>query len=132
MILETSAFIAILGKDALADKLVLAIRDSKEDVRMSAASYLEACIVIDSRCNPILSEHVDALIEELGVLIVASTPLQARLARSAYKLFGKGSGHKASLNFGDCFAYALAKESGERILVVGDDFIHTDLFPVPY
>lgn len=58
------------------------------------------------------------------------TEAQARIAREAYRDFGKGSGHPAGLNFGDCFAYALAKEAGEPLLFKGKDFIHTDLAPV--
>jgi ribonuclease VapC len=54
---------------------------------------------------------------------------QARIAREAYRDFGKGSGHKAGLNFGDCFAYALAKSAGEPLLFKGDDFVHTDVTP---
>ena len=56
---------------------------------------------------------------------------QAQIAREAYRDFGKGSGHPANLNFGDCFAYALAKESGEPLLFKGEDFAHTDVAPVP-
>ena len=132
MIVETSAFVAILGKEPLADRLVSAIRNAGEEAIMSAASYVESCIVVDSQGKPVLSERVDTLLNELGVTIVPITVAHARHARHAYRLFGKGTGHKASLNFGDCFAYALAKETGERILFVGDDFGHTDLFPMPY
>ena len=132
MIVETSAFVAILGNERLADRLVSAIRNAGEDAIMSAASYVEACIVIDSQGKPVLSERVDTLLNELGVTIAPITVAHSRHARHVYRLFGKGSGHRASLNFGDCFAYALAKETGERILFVGDDFGHTDLFPMPY
>jgi ribonuclease VapC len=94
---------------------------------LSAANYLEAGIVIDHERNPALSAKLDAVIAELGIEVVSVTPGQARIARQAYRDFGKGSGHKAQLNFGDCFAYALAMERGEPLLYKGDDFVHAGL-----
>jgi ribonuclease VapC len=73
---------------------------------------------------------LDDLIAAAGMEIVSVTENQARLAREAYRDFGKGSGHRAQLNFGDCFAYALAKSAGEALLFKGAGFIHTDLEPV--
>jgi len=95
--------------------------------RLSAASYLEAAIVIDGTQNPVLSRNLDVLLEEAELTIEPVTANQARIARMAYREFGKGSGHPARLNFGDCFAYALAKDTGEPLLFVGNDFTHTDV-----
>jgi ribonuclease VapC len=96
---------------------------------MSAASYLETAIVLDSRRDPVRSAGLDDLIEELDMVIESVTAAQAKAARQAYRDFGKGSGHPAGLNFGDCFSYALAREKREPMLWKGDDFGHTDLRP---
>ena len=94
---------------------------------MSAATYLELSIVIDSRNDPAMSREVDDFLERFSVIIEPVTPDQARIARQAYRDYGRGSGHPANLNFGDCFSYALARTMREPILFKGDDFIHTDL-----
>jgi ribonuclease VapC len=94
---------------------------------MSAASYLETSIVIDRSRDPRPSRQFDLLLHEAGIEIVPVTVEQARIAREAYRDFGKGSGHPAGLNFGDCFAYALATDRGEPLLYKGDDFVHTDI-----
>jgi len=74
-----------------------------------------------------LPERFDEFFKEANISVEPVTLEQARLAREAYRDFGKGSGHPAKLNFGDCFAYALAKATGEPLLFKGDDFIHTDI-----
>ena len=94
---------------------------------MSAANYLEAGIVVDANRNPLLSRRLDDLIAQTEIEVEAVTPQQADIARAAYRDFGKGSGHPAGLNFGDCFAYALAKSMREPLLFKGDDFSHTDV-----
>ncbi|MGB0011331.1 MAG: type II toxin-antitoxin system VapC family toxin [Candidatus Sulfotelmatobacter sp.] len=94
--------------------------------RMSAASYVEAAVVIDSNRNPVLSRRFDVLLRDVQIAVEPVTLNQARMAREAYRDFGKGR-HRAGLNFGDCFAYALAKEKGETLLFKGDDFCHTDI-----
>jgi ribonuclease VapC len=94
---------------------------------MSAASYLEASIVADRSDDPRASREFDRLIRELGIDIVPVTAEQAIIAREAYRDFGEGSGHAAALNFGDCFAYALAKDRNETLLYKGDDFSQTDV-----
>src|SRR5437016_4154049 len=96
---------------------------------MSAASFLEAAIVVDLSRDPIASRRFDDLLEVAGVTIEPVTDKHARLGRAAYRDFGKGSGHPAQLNFGDCFAYALARESGEPLLFKGRDFTYTDVTP---
>ena len=88
---------------------------------------MEAAIVIDKGRSPIASRLFDELLRETNLIIEPVTEQQARIAREAYRDFGKGSGHAANLNFGDCFAYALAKAMNEPLLFKGDDFKHTDV-----
>jgi len=97
--------------------------------RLSAVNFIEAAVVIDGSRDPITCRRFDDLLKEAQVLIEPVTEIQARLAREAYRDFGKGSGHPARLNFGDCFAYALAKVIGEPLLFKGSDFGHTDIMP---
>jgi ribonuclease VapC len=96
---------------------------------VSAANFVETALVIDGSRDPIASRRFDDLVKEARIAIEPVTEAQARIAREAYRDFGKGSGHPAKLNFGDCFAYALAKTTGEPLLFKGDDFIHTDIIP---
>jgi ribonuclease VapC len=84
-------------------------------------------VVIDGSRDPIASRRFDELVREAELQIEPVTESQARIAREAYRDFGKGSAHRASLNFGDCFAYALAKAKQEPMLCKGNDFKHTDL-----
>jgi len=124
MIVDTSALIAILKEedDAALYAQTIAHADAR---RLSAASFLECGIVLDSQRDPIISRGLDELIQEAEFLIEPVTERQARLARQAYADFGKGSGHRAGLNFGDCLAYALALDLREPLLWKGDDFGHT-------
>ena len=126
MILDTSALVAILRGEQDGPELLRAI-DSAPIVRISVATYLETGIVMDASRDPVLSRKLDDLLLEAAVQFEPVTEEQARIARWAYRDFGKGSGHPAKLNFGDCFAYALAKTSGEPLLFKGDDFHHTDV-----
>ena len=128
MIVDTSALIAILNGEPERERFVDLIGKSGS-VRMSVASYLELTIVVDRRGDPVLSRRIDELLAALGVELVDVTADHARTARSAYRDFGRGSGHPAGLNFGDCFAYALAQESRQTLLFKGDDFGHTDIRP---
>jgi ribonuclease VapC len=129
MIIDASAIIAILRDEAEALSFARAIETSNIR-RVSAANFVEAAIVIDGSRDPIASRRFDDLIKEAEIQIEPVTETQARIAREAYRDFGKGSGHPAKLNFGDCFAYALAKEMGEPLLFKGDDFNHTDILEV--
>jgi ribonuclease VapC len=95
--------------------------------RISAVTYVETAAVIDAARDPIASRQLDELIREAEVKIEPVTELQARIARQAYRDFGKGSGHPAKLNFGDCFAYALAIDKNEPLLFTGQDFSFTDV-----
>lgn len=125
MIIDTSAIIGILNQepDAAAFKdLIL-----KAVPKMSAATYVELGAVIERRRDPVLSRQLDQLIEILGIQVVAVDEPQARVARAAYRDFGKGMGTKAQLNYGDVFSYALAAVTGEPLLYLGDDFSATDI-----
>jgi ribonuclease VapC len=126
MIVDTSAIIAVL-KEESDPRFLHALTISTQPKRMSAASYLEAGIVVDANRNPLLSRRLDELIVQTEIEVEAVTREQADIARAAYRDFGKGSGHPAGLNFGDCFAYALAKSMREPLLFKGDDFSHTDV-----
>ena len=128
MIIDTSALVAILRGESDAEIYADAIR-SAEERRMSAASYLELGIVIDSGLDPVASRRVDEMIEAMSISIEPVTPTQARIARDAHRDFGRSSRHRAHLNFGDCFSYALSIERNEPLLFKGDDFGHTD---IPY
>ena len=94
---------------------------------MPAANFLEIAVVVDSLRDPVKSRRFDELVRALGIEIVDSTAEHARIARAADRDFGEGSGHAASLNFGDCFSYALASATGEPLLFKGDDFTQTDV-----
>jgi len=126
MIVDSSALIAILKREAQWSALSEAL-DSARSTCISAANYLETSIVVDGWRNPILSREFDELIERFNIQIEPVTLEQAKIARQAYRDFGKGSGHQAALNFGDCFSYALARDKREPMLWKGDDFGHTDL-----
>ncbi|HUZ43238.1 MAG TPA: type II toxin-antitoxin system VapC family toxin [Acidimicrobiales bacterium] len=126
MIVDTSALIAILKEEPDAGRYVVALAEAPK-VRLSAGSYLETAIVVDSNGDPVLSGRLDQLLAAAEAKIEPVTPAQAELARRAYRDFGRRSGHRAKLNFGDCFAYALAKDTGEALLFKGQDFVYTDL-----
>lgn len=128
MIIDTSALIAILRAEDDASEMAYAIERAQAR-RISAASYLETAVVIDASRDPIASRRFDELVDTAELRVEPVTYDQARIARDAYRDFGKGSGHKAGLNFGDCFAYALAKSTGEALLFKGNDFGHTDITP---
>lgn len=129
MIIDASTILAILRDEPEALSCAKAIA-STSSRRVSAVNYVEAAIVIDGSRNPVASRRFDDLFREAQLVVEPVTEAQARIAREAYRDFGKGSGHPAGLNFGDCFAYALAKAMGEPILFKGDDFTHTDLSAV--
>ncbi len=125
MIIDTSALIAILYGEPEAEAFINLI--NRSETRLSAAGYVETGAVIDRAGDPVASRELDDLLALADVRIEPVTEVQARIARQAYRDFGKGSGHQAQLNFGDCFSYALAKTADEPLLYKGSDFNHTDI-----
>jgi len=128
MIIDTSALLAILFAEDDAPRYAEAIAGA--EVRLiSAANYLEAAIIVDNQIGVAAGRQLDALLARAEVSVAAVTREQADIARQAYLDFGK-SNHPARLNFGDCFAYALAKATGLPLLFKGDDFAKTDVATV--
>ena len=127
MIVDTSVIIALLRNEPDASAISEALENAAV-CRISAVTYVEASVVTDSNRDPILSRRFDDLLKDVRMRIEPVTATQAELARQAYRDFGKGR-HKAGLNLGDCFAYALAKDMSEPLLFKGDDFCHTDVGP---
>ena len=125
MVVDTSALAAVFFTEPDAPRFVRALQQTPSAC-MSAANFLEIGIVIDNRDAPEQMVDLDLFLAEAGVEIVPVTMGQARIARDAYRRVGKGN-HQAGLNFGDCFAYALAKERDLPLLFKGDDFARTDL-----
>ncbi|WP_433787041.1 type II toxin-antitoxin system VapC family toxin [Actinomycetospora sp. CA-101289] len=128
MIVDSSALVAIIRQETDAHRYDEAII-AATSARLSAATYLEASIVVDGARDPVLSRQLDRYLEIMRIAVEPLTERQARIARQAYRDFGRGSGHQAKLNYGDCFAYALATDTGEPLLFKGDDFVHTDVTP---
>ena len=128
MIIDASALIAILRDEPDAALCAAAI-EAASIRRISAANFLETAIVIDASRDPVASRRFDDLLREAQITIEPVTEAQARIAREAYRDYGRGSPHPARLNFGDCFAYALARETGDALLFKGADFAHTDVTP---
>jgi len=126
VIVDTSAIVAILKGEPEAGSFAESIATAPS-LRISAVNYVESGAVIDSVQDPVISRQLDRLLESSRISIESVSVGQARIARQAYRDFGKGSGHPARLNFGDCFAYALASEAGESLLFKGEDFSRTDI-----
>jgi len=125
MIIDTSAILAILFNESDAESYARAMADA-DACRISAANFVEVAIVVEAQTKASGSRQFDAFFRRAGIVIEPVTEEQAHLARQAYTDFGKGR-HKAGLNFGDCFAYALAKATGEPLLFKGEDFKKTDI-----
>lgn len=124
MIVDSSAVMAVLEGESEAEDVVELLVD--HPCRMSVANWLEASIVVDHRS----ARHQRAFAEVITLAQIALVPVtadQAAVARQAYRRYGRGSGSPARLNFGDCFAYALAITTGEPLLFVGNAFSHTDV-----
>jgi ribonuclease VapC len=130
MVVDTSALIALLYMEPEAARLAGAL-ESDATRLISAATVLEAGLVIESRYGPVGGRELDLLIAKAGLSVEAVTAEQAELARDAWRRYGKGR-HSAGLNFGDCFSYALARATGEPLLFKGDDFSHTDIAAIAY
>jgi ribonuclease VapC len=127
MILDSSALVAILFKEPEAERLAAMIRDT-DTTAIAAPTLLETAIVAEGRTLPGMAEKLDALLGAIRPEIVPFTAEHVSLARDAWRRYGKGR-HRAGLNLGDCFAYALAKERGQPLLFKGDDFAATDIEP---
>ncbi len=130
MVIDTSALVAILTEEAEHSRMKAAIaRDSRRDI--SAVTLFEASMVLESRRGDIAGRELDLLVHTLSCTIVPVDAAQTQRAREGWRTFGKGR-HPASLNFGDCFPYALSMASREPLLFKGDHFSKTDITPVVY
>ena len=127
MILDTSALLAVLFDEPDADYFERVIA-AATICRMSAANHLEAAMVVESRMGDEGGRQFDNFVETAEIEIAPVTPEQAQAARLAWRRYGRGN-HPAGLNFGDCFAYALAELSQEPLLFKGGDFSLTDIRP---
>ena len=130
MVIDTSAIVAILGMEPESSRLAQAMEADPSRL-ISAATMVEAGIVVESRYGAAGGRELDLLVAKAGFSVEAVTAEQSDVAREAWRRFGKGR-HSASLNFGDCFSYALAKISGEPLLFKGNDFSYTDVSIVAY
>ena len=125
MIVDSSALLAVLFREPDAERYETALASAPAR-RMSLANVLEASIVWEGRGGPAAGHRLDVFMEQVGIEMVPVTTDQVVAARHAWRRFGKGN-HPAGLNFGDCFAYALAEVTGEPLLFKGDDFALTDI-----
>jgi ribonuclease VapC len=130
VVIDTSAIVAILGMEAEAARFAAAI-EADPNRLISAATVVEAGVVIESRYGPAGGRELDLLISKAGLSIEPVTSEQVDAARGAWRRFGKGR-HSAGLNLGDCFSYALARITGEPVLFKGNDFDQTDISVVHY
>jgi ribonuclease VapC len=126
MVIDSSAVIAILFNESEAPDFLARIA-SAAVCRISAASLLEVGIVLRREASAQRRAAFDQMLVLFSINVEAVTEAQAYLALDAYDQYGKGTGHAAGLNYGDCFSYALAKETGEPLLFKGDDFARTDI-----
>jgi ribonuclease VapC len=130
MIIDTSALVAILDQEPEAERIVRTLAATPERM-LSAANLVEVGIVMQARRGDDGARDVDLLLAKLRIEIAPFTARQAEIARKAFRRFGRGR-HDAKLNFGDCFAYALAKDASTPLLFKGDDFGKTDVIVAPY
>ncbi|MFT4305721.1 MAG: type II toxin-antitoxin system VapC family toxin [Microbacterium sp.] len=126
MIVDTSAIVAVLDGERDADAVGDVIA-SADRVAISATTLVELTAVLTRYRRPGLHALVERRMRAWGVVVVALDEEQARVAQQAYRDYGRGSGHPAGLNLGDCYSYALAAVTDEPLLFVGDDFGHTDV-----
>ena len=125
MVIDTSAILAILFDEPESPSISLAIEE--DPIRfISSGTYLETSIVIEARFGEQGGRELDLLMHAAKVEVISVDQEQAEVAREGYRRFGKGR-HPAGLDFGDCFAYALSRCTGEKLLFKGDDFSRTDV-----
>jgi len=129
VIVAASALLALLRAESDAPRFARALAGRGYPKRISAATFLETAIVIDGSRDAIASRRLDDILAKSDLSIEPVTAEQAFIARAAHRDFGRGSGDPARLTFGDCFAYALAKVTGEPLLFKGEDFGFTDVAP---
>jgi len=127
MVVDTSALVAILLREPDADRIDRTLADAPMRL-MSAVTRVELSLVIEGRYGEPGRMDIERLLKDAGVEIAAVTPQQAEIAIEAFRRFGRGR-HRAALNIGDCFSYALAKATDQPLLFKGNDFIHTDIRP---
>ena len=125
MVLDTSALLALLLDEPEAEEFRAAVEEDTARL-VSAATLLETALVIEARKGEPGGRELDALIQKAEVVVIPVDAEHVTEARRAYRRFGKGR-HAAGLNFGDVFAYALARTAGEPLLFKGDDFARTDV-----
>jgi ribonuclease VapC len=125
MVVDTSVIVSILTGERESERLVRAM-DSAGSLQMSAASVLEAAIVVEGRYGGRARKMLDRWLDESPIEVIPVTRDQVEAAREGFRRFGKGR-HPAGLNFGDCFSYGLAKTLGETLLFCGQDFTQTDV-----
>ena len=125
MIVDSSAVLAVLYREPDAERYERAIAESP-NCRMSVANMLEASIVLEGRGGVAAGHELDVFLESAAIELAPVTVEHAEAARRAWRRFGKGN-HPAALNYGDCFAYALANVAGEPLLFKGEDFSQTDI-----
>ena len=130
MIIDTSALVAILDQEPEADRIVRTLASAPERT-LSAANLVEAGIVMQARRGDDGARDLDLLLAKLRVDIAGVTASQADIARKAFRRYGRGP-HPANLNFGDCFAYALAKHKSAPLLFKGNNFGQTDVMVASY
>lgn len=129
MIVDTSAVVCVHEGEPEARQYLDVMVDAPL-LQISAGTLLETSLVLDARQPLRSSRRLDRLVADLDLEVVPVDGAQVAVARAAYRDFGKGPGHPAQLNFGDCFAYALAITTGEPLLSKGEDFSRTDVVPV--
>ena len=125
MIVDSSAVLAVLYREPDAERYERVIAESP-NCRMSVANMLEASIVLEGRGGTAAGHELDVFLQSAAIELAPVTVEHAEAARRAWRRFGKGN-HPAALNFGDCFAYALANVTGEPLLFKGEDFSQTDI-----
>ena len=127
MVIDTSALLAILQNEPECDEFLEAIDEAATRV-ISVATFVEISMVVESRRGAEGLREMDLLFDRANIQIIDVDLEQGKRARHAFRRFGKGF-HPAGLNFGDCFAYALAEVRGEPLLFKGQDFPQTDVMP---
>lgn len=128
VIVDASAILAILLKEPEQYRFADLLGEARDKTGLSPVNYLEVALRVDRGDMPEIAQRLDEVLQHMNVEITTVTADQAFLARAAYRRFGRGR-HKARLNLGDCFAYALAKSRDEPLLFKGEDFRHTDVEP---